>query len=376
MESFELKYNYGTVFSERNSIEDFLTSIGGLTTMLKIRRKIRNDFEKDGKTSPLRNFYILNGKYHIDQFGQIGKVITKLTDYFDVPLVISDDGLWKLVKIYNQKINAIPDDIPWEEQHKLSEEGRPYRLSISISMSGQLPRVNTICPYCGKGWDIDNVDDSVFRNSTFKYVPIKAKKYYDFTGLPIKMFWDFMENVKPVNYYHQIDGSAVRNDKYIDNSPHPDYKTIKVNPVGLINKNIDETYILRPNDEVGFWVSECYHTDCNKKNLNERNLDEFKLIFFKAGIDYIVVENVPNEYCGDPACSVCSDWFIFHTDYGKIKIGWRKRVMNIDWSDIGNVNGEELFKGSDVTYGKTYRHAWDEKSAVNDLKKLKIEFEK
>ena len=48
------------------------------------------------------------------------------------------------------------------------------------------------------------------------------------------------------------------------------------------------------------------------------------------------------------------------TKVGRFIIGWRKRVINIDWADtVGTGDGTKLFAGEDTTVGTKYVHAWD-----------------
>lgn len=82
----------------------------------------------------------------------------------------------------------------------------------------------------------------------------------------------------------------------------------------------------------------------------------------------IFVEEIPNGYCPCPSCNQTSPWFIVTTTKGKIKIGWRKRVINIDWSDsLIKENGNTLFPGEDVTKWETGIHAWGYEKAKEYL---------
>lgn len=72
----------------------------------------------------------------------------------------------------------------------------------------------------------------------------------------------------------------------------------------------------------------------------------------------IHVEEIPNGYCPDWCCKHLP-WFIITTTLGRFKIGWRKRVMEIDWSETkGTKIAEILFANESVTKGKYSIHAW------------------
>jgi hypothetical protein len=72
----------------------------------------------------------------------------------------------------------------------------------------------------------------------------------------------------------------------------------------------------------------------------------------------IFVEEIPNGYCSSWCCRQ-KPWFIVTTAKGRIKIGWRKSVINIDWSDSAITQGADtLFPSENVTKGDKYIHAW------------------
>ncbi len=72
----------------------------------------------------------------------------------------------------------------------------------------------------------------------------------------------------------------------------------------------------------------------------------------------IFVETIPNGYCSDWCCRHLP-WFVVTTEIGRFKIGWRKRVIHLEWTDtVGTKRAEELFPGEDVTKGDKMIHAW------------------
>jgi hypothetical protein len=69
------------------------------------------------------------------------------------------------------------------------------------------------------------------------------------------------------------------------------------------------------------------------------------------------------------------------TNIGRVKIGWRKRVINIDWSDtVVKKKAEELFPEENVTKGgydnHFYIHAWSYEDAKKYLDRIHDEAKK
>lgn len=84
----------------------------------------------------------------------------------------------------------------------------------------------------------------------------------------------------------------------------------------------------------------------------------------------IFVEEIPNGY-GDMYYLKHLPWFIVTTPKGRIKIGWRKRVIEIDWSDSPiKEDSEDLFDDEDVTKGHKSIHAWSVDKAKEYIAKI------
>ena len=72
----------------------------------------------------------------------------------------------------------------------------------------------------------------------------------------------------------------------------------------------------------------------------------------------IFVEEIPNGYVCDWRTRHLP-WFVITTTLGRFTIGWRKRVISIDWKDtIGTKTAEELFPTENVTKEGKSIHAW------------------
>ncbi len=93
-------------------------------------------------------------------------------------------------------------------------------------------------------------------------------------------------------------------------------------------------------------------------------------IYQAAGVGAVYMESLPNGYCKDPCC-LNRPWFRVTSSIGHIVIGWRKRVLSIDWKDSTvKATGEALFPGEDVTRWETGIHAWGAEKAAEYVRRL------
>ena len=130
-----------------------------------------------------------------------------------------------------------------------------------------------------------------------------------------------------------------------------DYKNISSAGEKIIDSIMIETYALDP---------------CNKID-SQKQRNELLSVF---GDRSIYVEEIPNGYCSNYCCKHLP-WYIVTTNKGRIKIGWRKRVINIDWSDsIIRFSAIPFFPKEDVTKGEKFIHAWSIEKAKQYIDKL------
>lgn len=106
-----------------------------------------------------------------------------------------------------------------------------------------------------------------------------------------------------------------------------------------------------------------------KKDWIAKAVECFRL----AGLDPISFQEIPNEYCG-PKCCPHRVWLLMSTAEGIFKVGWRKRVMELDWRNMKGPWDREkvkkLFEKEDVTKGEYFIHAWSYEKLVEYLKLL------
>lgn len=104
--------------------------------------------------------------------------------------------------------------------------------------------------------------------------------------------------------------------------------------------------------------------------MKARHRAEIARIYEVAGVTTIYVEELPNGYCPNPCC-LNRPWFRVTSAIGHVVIGWRKRVISIDWKDsLVKKSGEELFPDENVTRSETGIHAWSVQKATEYVRRL------
>lgn len=96
---------------------------------------------------------------------------------------------------------------------------------------------------------------------------------------------------------------------------------------------------------------------------------EIEKIYKAAGVEAIYMEPLPNGYCHKPCC-LNKPWFRVTSKIGHVVIGWRKRVISIDWKDSTVKESGEQISADNVTRWETGIHAWSVETAVEYIKRL------
>jgi len=82
----------------------------------------------------------------------------------------------------------------------------------------------------------------------------------------------------------------------------------------------------------------------------------------------IYAKEIPNEYSNS---YVNRPWLLVTTQHGVFKIGWRKRVIVVDWSESNFlVKADDIFKEEDVTKSERMIHAWGLEKAKEYIQRL------
>lgn len=116
---------------------------------------------------------------------------------------------------------------------------------------------------------------------------------------------------------------------------------------------------------------EWLHETCLRFRAYDRAREQMERIFTKAGFYDFRLISVSNGYWNDKGTE---PWFRVETpELGSgrwLLVGWRKRVINIDWEKAGLLATPD-FSSENVTVGTSYVHAWGEEKAVEYLQKIR-----
>ena len=113
------------------------------------------------------------------------------------------------------------------------------------------------------------------------------------------------------------------------------------------------------------------HLQCAKQYEHEREIDKIiRRIMELVYEDELTFDILPNGYCNQPCCAH-KPWFLCHTPDGDIEIGWRKRVISIEWKENFKPFDMSIFDSEDVTKWKRGIHAWGNDKAYEYIKKVK-----
>lgn len=101
--------------------------------------------------------------------------------------------------------------------------------------------------------------------------------------------------------------------------------------------------------------------DTSAKPLPHVTEAEVRAIFLLAGIEVLFVDEIANGYW-PPVYTQRPPWFLVTTKYGVLKIGWRKRVLSVEWTRTKVRT--KLTTEENVTTEPDYTHAWSFAKAV------------
>jgi len=144
---------------------------------------------------------------------------------------------------------------------------------ILWDFKNNLPPANNVCSHCGKPWTLNTCYNIRVENDSIVY-PLK-----DFIGKTFKDVISWTKTIKDKAWMVRFDDRMlVRNDKYIDLTPHPEYTYLKINERGWVGKNegITINHIIEEGDEVYINEWKYFHPECMRQVISTRLVEHMK----------------------------------------------------------------------------------------------------
>lgn len=205
----------------------------------------------------LDNFIVL-GRYWLDTCGNVG-VITGFIPAEHIPNlapVLTNNEIWATLREYDRKTkpNVLSDEEINSPKFDWSKNKRPFSTSLSWNVSNTIPPARIECPVCKEKWNMTNTHDVIRKGDNSQIVSLA-----EFVGQSFAEFErSYKERTDAVYMFRNEKG--IRNDKHIDLTPDPEYKSLKINERGWVDVKGD--YIIEEGDEANPAVATYYHKKC------------------------------------------------------------------------------------------------------------------
>lgn len=311
-----------------------LTTLEGFT-QLAHERHVAGYVRKER----LNEFIVLGGRYSFDSCGNLSRAEDSV---FVDALVSTREGFWKLAGDKSKTFNHDPC----------------------------LPLPGLQCAHCKRTWGILDCYDAY---DTHSDETLPMDEFVGKTLGEVKLIFEKRTDALYRNYNNHI-----RSDRFIDLSLKYPGSTKDWEKDMVKNKNgwksgehdgVTDDYVFQEGDSCGFDVWHFYHRRCLEQHRLEQVTTAFTEVFTNAGYTTMVFHPIPNEY---HRCEYDAPWFMVDTEIGTIKIGWRKRVINIEWSRVLSYDKfHTLFAGENVTLWGEGIHAWGYAKATEYLKAIR-----
>ncbi len=300
-------------------ITEYVKDLTGFNKLVTERREAGYD-----RKERLHDFIIL-GRWITDIVGNVSKIVNE-DNYGIIPA----------------QAMRCPPVMTKDEMFKTLHED----TTICSTSSSSVPPDYVKCSVCEKPWTIRDAHDCVSSNDT---EVIDASM---FVGA-------LLSNIKKIP-------------KYIDVVPHHvHHDSVRPKHLDKGSDRVEEDYIIQPGDKIFASVWDFKHEECNQLSIIQHGLKLMTKAINNTGM-IVVCDNLvmfKNQYHS----SYKEPWyrlkFVNSTGSHEITIGWRKRVINIDWSKSGK-DLQHLFTEENVTKSAFNVHAYGYEKATGYLKKI------
>ncbi len=296
------------------------------------------------RKEPLSKFVVLKA-FTLDQWGQLGKI--------------------EPVRQVKNLMEELPDCVEYEEfftqlSTRISESGG-YGITYSPVY---LPPLYTQCGECGKYYGTNDCHDVIPWTQRNIIMPLE-----EYVGRQLWEVYRHLERLPDAGYFIHPE-LQIRNDRFNSMEPEPYFGSVyPENKHGWIGatEGVGKWYVIQPGDETAYTRTQYFHADCFKGWITKETRTEFETLFRDAGIPILAIEPTENKY---GSFTYRGPWFNVTTPAGAIRVGWRKRVIEIELQGEWPVDCAELFRNEDVTVGYALVHAWSNEKAVEYLREI------
>lgn len=306
----------------------YLQDLQGLNRLSHERREA--GYERKER---LHNFIIL-GRWSTDSCGNMSRLVRGYEGI--IPAEVWED---------------FPPVVTDDEMRRMLRKGESW----CSTMGWPFPKPYSKCSECGKSWTLQDCHDfEIQQGHDEEPLDQHLGELYRDIRVPR------LEGVRP--YFPTYD--MVINLSYVRPEGEREHSMRDGRPWHYVDKE----YRVQAGDIMSMQTIDFVHKECLKVKRAKDERQYFKDVFAKAGFPDVNLIAIPNEYFGnDPTMP---PWYMAQVGEAPVvKIGWRKRVINIDWG-ASKRDLQHLFTGEDVTKGSDHIHAWTTEKAAEYLAKI------
>jgi hypothetical protein len=308
-------------YNDLDGIAAYLTDLEGLNRLVEDRRQAKKNGER------LDDFCVM-GRWRLEQ-GNCSPLGGK-----------HDKAPYQL--------GTLPPVVTWRHLEIFMRDD-----SIVTTSAWPFPPHYSTCDVCGEKWTIENALDFIQDQYSEKF------SLEGFVGQPLQSVTQIPELVN--RKWHRVLHDMIYSDH------HPEGSKTREVPDGSRWRYVDKDYIVQAGDRASVQLIKFTHKACYQRagELNVRT--SIEQCFAQAGFSKVNLITRKNEYC---PCDICTPWYTAQTGgCPPFTIGWRKSVINVDWSETG-ISLPDLFEGEPVTRGNHYIHAHGYEKLTQYLTKL------
>lgn len=337
-------------YDDKVEITRAIGSLVGLRRLVSARHTA--GYERDER---LTDYYIFGGRWHLDTCGNTMRSMKDpMPESYRVLLpVATHEEFWRFYADCRSNVPEVEE-------------------MISFGMKSSIPSPGLRCAHCGLAWSIENAYDTTERHTI---EVISLARFVD--GRLSEVVEEYERKTDAI--YRMQPDIMLRNDRWIDLSPkypnpkHDWERDIVANERGWHSEKdgVHDDTVITEGDEAFFNMWKYFHRECFALHMQQVTRKEFSDMLSAAGYTDAVLTPTTNLYGSG---EYCGPWFNVRALGVDIRVGWRKRVIEIEWGSLP-VSAQEkiaaLFVDEETTHTNTLVHAHDRDHAVSCLTRIR-----